>query len=82
MGLTKLENFWTAKEAINKKTSYELGENICKQCDWQRLNFQNIQMLLQLNIHKNMNKKTTNKNTQTQSMNVQKTKINISPKKT
>ena len=43
MGLTKLESFWTAKEAINKKTSYELGENICKQCDWQRLNFQNTQ---------------------------------------
>ena len=37
-------------------------------------------MLLQLNIHKN-NKKTTNRNTQTQSINVQKTKINISPKK-
>ena len=27
----------------NEKTFYRLGENICKQCDWQGLNFQNIQ---------------------------------------
>ena len=27
----------------NKKTTYRLGENICKQCDQQGLNFQNIQ---------------------------------------
>ena len=27
----------------NKKTTYILGENICKPCYWQGLNFQNIQ---------------------------------------
>ena len=28
----------------NEKTTYALGENICKWCDWQGLNFQNIQI--------------------------------------
>ena len=27
----------------NEKTTYGMGENICKQCDQQGLNFQNIQ---------------------------------------
>ena len=27
----------------NEKTTYGLGENICKQYDWQGLNFENIQ---------------------------------------
>ena len=27
----------------NEKTTYRMGENICKQCDQQGLNFQNIQ---------------------------------------
>ena len=27
----------------NEKTTYGLGENICKQCDQQGFNFQNIQ---------------------------------------
>ena len=27
----------------NEKTTNRLAENICKWCDWQRLNFQNIQ---------------------------------------
>ena len=27
----------------NEKTTYRMGENICKWCDWERLNFQNIQ---------------------------------------
>ena len=27
----------------NKNTAYKLGENICKQCDQQGINFQNIQ---------------------------------------
>ena len=27
----------------NKKTTYRMGENICKPWDWQGLNFQNIQ---------------------------------------
>ena len=26
----------------NKMTTYRMGENICKQCNWQGLNFQNI----------------------------------------
>ena len=33
-------NFCTAKETINKMKS---GENICKKCYWQGLNFQNVQ---------------------------------------
>ena len=28
----------------NEKTTLWMGENICKQCDWQGLNFQNIQI--------------------------------------
>ena len=28
----------------NKKTTYRMGENIWKQCNWQGTNFQNIQM--------------------------------------
>ena len=27
----------------NKKATYRMGENICKQCDWQAINFQNMQ---------------------------------------
>ena len=27
----------------NEKTTYRMAENFCKQCDWQGLNFQNIQ---------------------------------------
>ena len=27
----------------NEKTTYRMGENICKQCDQQGLNFQNTQ---------------------------------------
>ena len=26
----------------NEKTTYGMGENICKWCDWQSLNFPNI----------------------------------------
>ena len=37
-------SFCTAKETINK-TTYNLGENICKQCDQQGLNFQGIQII-------------------------------------
>ena len=28
----------------NEKTSYRMGENICKWGDWQRINLQNIQI--------------------------------------
>ena len=39
-----LRSFCPAKETIDKtKTDYGLGENICKQCNSQGLNFQNIQ---------------------------------------
>ena len=31
------------KHKQNEKTTYRMGENICKQCDQQGLNFQNIQ---------------------------------------
>ena len=43
--LIKLISFCTAKETIKKteKTTYRLGENICKCCNQQGLNFQNIQ---------------------------------------
>ena len=27
----------------NEKSTYKMGENICKWCDWQGVNFQNIQ---------------------------------------
>ena len=27
----------------NEKTTYGMGENICKLCDWQGINFQDIQ---------------------------------------
>ena len=29
---------------INKKTTLRMGENLCKQCDQQGINLQNIQM--------------------------------------
>ena len=32
----------------NKKTTYRLGENICKQCDQQGLNFQNIKTAVKI----------------------------------
>ena len=47
-----------------EKTTYELGENICKWCDQQGLNFQNIQTA---HTAQYQNKKTT------QSKNEQKT---------
>ena len=42
--LIKLYAF-AAKESINKneKTAYRMGENICKWCNQQGLNFENIQ---------------------------------------
>ena len=41
--LIKLTSFCIAKETIRKMTTYRMGENICKQCNQQVLNFQNIQ---------------------------------------
>ena len=40
----------------NKSTIYELGENICKWSNWQRVNFQNIQKAHM--IQKQKSKKT------------------------
>ena len=31
------------KTKKHKKTTYRMGEDICKWCDWQGINFQNIQ---------------------------------------
>ena len=45
----------------NKKTTYRLGENICKQCDQQELNFQNSQTAQTLNIKKKNSKKNGQK---------------------
>ena len=42
--LIKFISFCTAMETTNKmKTTYKVGENICKLCSRQGLNFQNIQ---------------------------------------
>ena len=41
--LIKLKSFCTGKGTINKKTTFRLGENTCKWCNWQGFNFQNIQ---------------------------------------
>ena len=37
----------------NEKTTYRMEENICKQCDSEGLNFQNIKQLIQLQLNNN-----------------------------
>ena len=56
----------------NERTTYGLGEIICKWCDQQEFNFQNIQTAHTI----------TKKPKTTQSKNGHKTWIDISPKKT
>ena len=58
-----------------EKTIYGLGENICKQCDLQGLNFQNIQIAYTTNNNKRKTQKTQLKNGQ-------KTQIDISLRNT
>ena len=42
--LIKLISFCPAgNHKQNENTTYKLGENTCKQCDWQGLNFENRQ---------------------------------------
>ena len=43
--LMKLKSFCIAKETIkwDEKTTLRMGENICKGCNWKRINLQNIQ---------------------------------------
>ena len=43
--LIKLKCFCTKKtiKKKSKKTTHRMGENICKWCDWQGINLQNIQ---------------------------------------
>ena len=47
MGLIKLKSFCIAKETIEKKKgekrTHRMGENICKQSNWQGINLQNRQ---------------------------------------
>ena len=47
--LINLISFYPSKETIkkkNEKTTYRMGENICKLCDQQGLTFQNIEELI------------------------------------
>ena len=39
----------------NKKTTYKMGENICKQCDLQGINLQKIQITHAINSNNNKN---------------------------
>ena len=47
----------------NEKTTYRIGENICKWCDWQGVNIQNIQSAPTTQYQKNSKKKIEDMNT-------------------
>ena len=70
---TKLKSFCTAKEHCeqNKKTSNQMGEDICKQQLQQRVNIKNV-----YRTH------TTQQQEQSNLKNEQRTSIDTSPKKT
>ena len=55
--LIKLKIFCISKETKNEKTIYRMGQNICKQCNLQGINFQNTQITLIAQHKKNKNKK-------------------------
>jgi len=61
MGPNQLTNFYRARETI-KKTTYGIGENICKRCDSQSFNLENIQIAHQLNINQSINKQNSQPN--------------------
>ena len=56
--LIKLTSFCTGKETNKqmKTQTYRLGENICKWCDRQETNLQNIQRAHTVQEQKQMNK--------------------------
>ena len=37
----------------NEKTTHRMGENICKWCNWQRINLQNLQIAYAAQYQKN-----------------------------
>ena len=49
----------------NEKTAYRMGEDICKWCDWQGINFQNTQMAYAAQYLKKSNQKVGRRCTQT-----------------
>ena len=55
--LTKLRSFCTGKEIIkkNEKTTYRMGENICKGNGQQGINLQNIQIAHEAKFKKKKN---------------------------